>query len=353
MESIPARAWIKDGAGRYVYVNRRLLEDFGFEEGDWIGSRDDDHFPQLAESYRKNDRLVLSTKKPLRTTELIEKPGGRQEFALSLKFPVARGDETMVGGIAIDTSEEIRALEGLHRINQSMFRNERLRAIGEFAAGVAHDLSNALNAVMFRLARLRSGGGRGVDSHVDALERLINNAAERVRSINDFARTHQNAELQRIDLKEQLRRAIEMIEFLVIKSPTILGARTQLDLKLPDNLPPVVGPPAEVAHVFANLLLNARDAMQRGGTITVEARPRSDTVAVLIADEGDGIPPEHLGKVFDPFFTTKANGSGLGLSMARDVMSRLGGEIKVANKPRGGAVFTLTFPICSRELKRA
>jgi signal transduction histidine kinase len=353
MDSLPARAWVKDSAGKYVYVNRRLTEDFGAGEETWIGTTDSDHFRTVAESYRRNDNLVLSTGKPLRTIELVER-GDRQEFTLSLKFPVAGGDETLVGGIALDTSEEIRALEGLHRINQTLFRSERLRAIGEFAAGVAHDLNNALNAVMLRLARLRAGGGRGeIAGHLDALDRLVNNAAERVRTISDFARTHQNAEVQAIGLHEQIRRAIEMVEFIVVKSPTIFGARTGLELKLPEKLPPVRGLRVEMAHVFANLLLNARDAMQLGGTITIEARVRPDSVAVVIADEGEGISAEHIDKVFDPFFTTKPNGSGLGLSMARDVMSRLGGGIKVANRPRGGAVFTLTFPVHQRELKRA
>lgn len=353
MDSLPARAWVKDRAGRYVYVNRQLVEDFGSDPGGWIGTTDADHFAEVAESYRRNDEVVLTTGKPLRTTELVHR-GARQDFTLSLKFPVTCEGEVMVGGIALDTSEEIRALQELHRINQTLFRSERLRAIGEFAAGVAHDLNNALNSVMLRLARLRSGSGRGeITTHLDALERLINNAAQRVRSISDYARAQQNAEVESIDLHEQIRSAIEMVEFVVVKSPTIFGARTRLELKLPEQLPLVKGPPLEMAHVFANLLLNARDAMQQGGTITVEARARVDSVAVLVTDEGHGIPDDHIGKVFDPFFTTKPNGSGLGLSMARDVMTRLGGSIKVANRPRGGAVFTLTFPVYQRELKRA
>ncbi|MGO9604102.1 MAG: ATP-binding protein [Candidatus Binataceae bacterium] len=352
MDSLSALAWIKDGGGKYVYVNRRLLEDFKSKEADWIGTTDEDHLPNLAKSYRKNDELVLSTGKPLRTIELFER-GNRHEFAYSLKFPVRSGDETLVGGVAIEMTEEIRALEGLHLINQTLFRNERLRAIGEFAAGVAHDLSNALNSVMFRLARLRSSKRHEITPHLDALERLVNNAAERVRSINDFVRTNQNLEAQAIDLNRQIRDAIEMVEFVVVKSPTLFGATTSLNLKLSDDLPQVMGLPAEVPHVFANLLLNAREAMQNGGTITLEARAHGESVTVSIADEGHGIASEHLAKVFDPFFTTKPNGSGLGLSMARDVMSRLGGDIKAANQPRGGAIFILTFPIYQRELKRA
>ena len=352
MESLPARAWIKDARGKYVYVNRHLLEDFVSSEEEWIGSTDDDHSPQFAKTYRKNDELVLSTGKPLRSMEIIEREG-RPEFALSLKFPVRNGDETLVAGIAIETTEEIRALEGLHHINQAMFRNERLRAIGEFAAGVAHDLNNALNAVMFRLARVRASDQQEIPAHIDALERLVNNAAERIRSISDFARTQQNVELQPIDLKEQSRSAIEMVDFVVFKSVTIFGARTRLDLRVPDDRPFALAPPAEIAHVFANLLLNARDAMQNGGTITVEARADDDIVSVSVADEGPGIPEEHLPKLFEAFFTTKPNGSGLGLSMARDILTRLGGSIRAANRPDGGAIFTMSFPVYKQARKQA
>ena len=352
MDNLPARAWIKDGNGKYVYVNRRLLEDFGATESDWLGTTDEQHSPLLAQTYRKNDELVRSSRKPLRSTEIVQR-GDHQEFALSLKFPVRDGDEILVAGIAIETTEEIRALEGLHHINQAMFRNERLRSIGEFAAGVAHDLNNALNAVMFRLARVRASQPHEISTHIDALERLVNNAAERVRSISDFARTQQNVELQPINVREQLRSAVEMVDFVVFKSVTLLGARTRLELRLPEDLPLALAPPAEITHVFANLLLNAHDAMPNGGAITVEGSSRAGMVSVSIADEGGGIPEQHLPKIFEAFFTTKPNGSGLGLSMAHDIMSRLGGSIEAANRPEGGAVFTMTFPIYSRELKRA
>ena len=178
-------------------------------------------------------------------------------------------------------------------------------------------ISTALNAVMFRLARVRSSERHEIATHIDALERLVNNAAERLRSINDFARSQQSSELQSINLEEQIRSAIEMVEFIVVKSPTIFGAKTNLDLKIASDLPPIAGQPAEIAHVFANLLLNARDAMQHGGTISIEAGSDREAIRVLVADQGHGINPGDLGRVFDPFFTTKPNGSGLGLSMAR------------------------------------
>src|SRR5207253_3759249 len=108
----------------------------------------------------------------------------------------------------------------------------------------------------------------------------------------------------------------------------------------------------DLRHVFVNLLLNARDAMPGGGRVEVTARVDRKTVEVRVADEGTGIAREDLGRVFDPFFTTKGErGSGLGLSIAYAVMTRLGGSIKAENCDGRGACFTLSFPaLGAREL---
>ena len=142
--------------------------------------------------------------------------------------------------------------------------------------------------------------------------------------------------------------AIELVD-AVLKSPTLFGGRIQIECNLPESLPLVIGLSTELKHVFANLLLNARDAMEEGGAIKVTAKTSVDTVTVVVADNGPGISPENLAKVFSPFFTTKPTGSGLGLSMAKDVMTRIGGAITVANAAAGGAEFVLTFQKANSE----
>jgi CheY-like chemotaxis protein len=98
--------------------------------------------------------------------------------------------------------------------------------------------------------------------------------------------------------------------------------------------------------VIVNLLLNARDAMPLGGTIRIVAEQQPNRVVLKVLDEGVGIPLEDLSKIFDPFFTTKGKrGTGLGLSMARGVLARLGGDIVAENRPERGACFTLSFPV--------
>ncbi len=96
--------------------------------------------------------------------------------------------------------------------------------------------------------------------------------------------------------------------------------------------------------MFANLLINGREAMPDGGNLLIEAKPNAATIEVAVTDEGTGIPADVLPKMFDPFFTTKELGTGLGLSMARDVMTRLDGEIRAENRSPQGAAIILNFP---------
>jgi signal transduction histidine kinase len=117
-------------------------------------------------------------------------------------------------------------------------------------------------------------------------------------------------------------------------------------LELPEELPAIRGNTGQLQQVFLNLFLNARDAMENGGTLTVRAWAGSRGVEVEVADTGHGIPPEHLPKIYDPFFTTKASrkGTGLGLSITYGIVRDHGGVIEVDSRPGEGTRFHLEFP---------
>jgi signal transduction histidine kinase len=339
--SIPARIWVKDGAGAYVYVNQRLVDDFGLAREQWIGSTDEQLFPELARAYRRNDLAVMSTGQPLQTTDLVARRGV-QEFAFVLRFPLDIADARHVGALAIDLTTEVSGLIELQRVQDHRYQAERLRALGELASGLAHDLSNSLNAAMLRLDAVRQKVDPNLHPDVDAVIRSLTTAAERVKGVRNFVRAGRDDQSSTIDLAALVKQAIEMVE-VVMKPPTLFGGRIRIECALPDSLPPVSAVATELQHVIANLLLNARDAMPEGGTVTVAAKV-VDHVELSVADEGAGISEVNLDRIFSPFFTTKATGSGLGLSMAKDVMTRIGGEISARNRPQGGAEFTLSFP---------
>src|SRR6267378_2880914 len=320
MSNLPARVWIKDADGRYVFVNSRLTSELGIEREKWIGSTDEELFPNIGHIYWRKDQQVLSTRAPLVSTDQVEQ--GKSIFVL--RFPLDIADQAHVAAVGVDTTEHISALIGFFHLRDELFRNERLRSIGEMASGLAHDLKNILHAGTLRLKILRAKAG-------DHLVKVVN------------ARPQES--LVQSDLSILIKEAVELVDFLILKTPTINGGTINLMHKLPPSLPMVPVFPNQLKHVIANLLINGREAMPDGGNLVIEAQKSGSKVEVIVADEGTGIPDEVLEKIFDPFFTTKEMGTGLGLSMARDVMTRIGGEIRAANRTPRGATFILNFPL--------
>ena len=341
MGNLPARVWIKDAAGRYVFVNSRLTSDLGIDREKWLGSTDEELFPNIGHIYWRKDLQVLSTRAPLVSTDQVEQ--GKSIFVL--RFPLDIDDQIHVAAVGVDTTEHISALIGFFHLRDELFRNERLRSIGEMASGLAHDLKNILHAGTLRLKILRSKAGDHLIKDVDALAKSINAAAERVRGLQEFVNARPQESLVPADLSILIKEAVELVDFLILKTPTINGGTINLKHKLPASLPKIPVYPNQLKHVIANLLINGREAMPDGGNLVIEAQKTPSNVEVIIADEGTGIADDLLEKIFDPFFTTKEMGTGLGLSMARDVMTRIGGEIRAANRSPRGAEFILNFPL--------
>ena len=341
MGNLPARVWIKDALGRYVFVNSRLSSELGIENEKWIGARDEELFPTVGHVYWRKDQQVLSSGEPLVSTDQIER--GKSLFVV--RFPLAIDGKDHIGAVGVETTEQMSALIGFFHLRDELFRNERLRAIGEMASGLAHDLRNILNAGSLRLNILRTKAGKDFAQDVDALTRTVNAAAERVRGLQEFVNERPQENLESSDLPILIAEAVEMVDYLIQKTPTVKGGVVKLELAIPPSLPKVWAFPNQVKHVIANLLINGREAMPDGGNLSIEARLLTNTVEVAIKDEGTGIPEDVLSRMFEPFFTTKDLGTGLGLSMARDVMTRLNGRIRAENRTPAGAAIILNFPI--------
>jgi len=265
------------------------------------------------------------------------------------RLRTARREAVVV--VAHDVTGQVR--EELRRVRdrEARLHEQRMLAMGVVASGVAHDLNHALNVIALRIARLRADPG--LRSQVDSLEsiaRRVEEAAGTVARLQDLARRRRDRPSESVDLTAVLLGAVEMArsDFDRPGRP-----RVQIHAEVPP-LPLVRGTAAELSHLFSDLLLNARDAMPRGGLIEVRARDARSGVVVTVKDEGRGIPEEELPRIFDPFFSTsETRETGLALSIAYGLMQRLGGTISAANRAGGGSVFTLEFPLASRSARRA
>ena len=341
----PGLVWIKDDQGRYKFVNRMAETVHHRPLEQWIGKRDDDIFPpDTAEQFRRNDRQVLSSGQSLFSTEWILLDG-RIHHMMTSRFLIRETGRALIGGIAIDISDGVSSVRELASVRHHMFVDEPTKSIVELSSIIGHDLNNTLNAVMLRMSLFASATmDAEQEANVARIESLVERAAASVRRLQEFANA-QRPFSESTELDVMLRQELRALDAANNFPPLPAKIRTAITIAS-GNLPKVRGNAGEVRYVIATLLRNAQEAMPDGGTIMVDARVVRDRVVVTIADEGTGLSEDHLSHLFDPFYTTKATlGSGLGLAGSFGIMSRLGGTIAAANRPEGGAIFTLDFPI--------
>ena len=265
-----------------------------------------------------------------------------------------------------------RAYEDLSRAQDELVRSEKLRALGQMAAGIAHDLNNILAAILGQtdLLRLRASG-LPVHEALNTLELAATDAAEVVRRLQDFSRQQASQPLAPLDLAVTVREVLEITRPRWENDPQQRGVVIEARLILGD-VPPILGHAHEIREALTNLILNAVDAMPQGGTLTIAARERTvagspspeptpapksgapegaldgRAVELTISDTGVGMTAEVRQRIFDPFFTTKGvKGTGLGLSVVYGIMQRHGGEIEVASSVDQGTTFTLRFRVAA------
>src|SRR5947209_746240 len=247
----------------------------------------------------------------------------------------------------IEKVEEVAAR--LQQQQRELTRAEQLSAMGQLAAGVAHEVRNPLTAIKLLVeAGLRSRRPRPLgEEDLRIIHREVARLERTVQGFLDFARLP-SSERAPCDLRGVLEQARELVR---------VRAREQ-SVELLASAPPepvlAVVDRMQLGIVLVNLFLNALDAMPNGGRLEATlAEPGEDgTIRLTVADSGAGIPPEMLDKLFRPFVTTKPHGTGLGLSISARILEEHGGSITAANRPGGGACFTVTLPALAQTTPR-
>ncbi len=298
----------------------------------------------LREAAQLEVRAVLARAEAGPRVSRFQREDGLQTLELRTER-VGLPRESLFLVMAHDITEQVRAEDELKRTQEALVEREHLRALGEVVSGIAHDLGSTLHALRIRLELLQDAPESAARQRkpLEALMHIVTDASTRIHRLQDFARQRRGPPGEQVQLGDVVRDAVELIRSDIDHRAARRAPSLRIEVSMP-SLPPVKGSVADLRYVFLNLLLNARDAMPRGGTVRVRGRHQGRQVIVTVEDEGMGIPDAHLGHIFRPFFTTKGSrGMGLGLSMAADVMSRAGGTITAANRSTGGAIFTLTF----------
>jgi hypothetical protein len=235
-------------------------------------------------------------------------------------------------------------------LEEKLIQNERLASIGLLAAGVAHEVNTPLTGIASYIQMLLEDTPPG-DARAGLLrkvEKQVFRASDIVNGLLNFSRGGDQA-FHPTDLNSAVEEAIGLFE------PHLRNTRILLERDLASDLPPVRGIRREIQQVVVNLLLNARDAMPRGGTIRVTTRCTGAGVELVIADTGRGIPADHLHRIYDPFFTTKGvgRGTGLGLSVTYGIVRKHSGSIDVSSAAEQGTVFTIALPAAEEPARAA
>ena len=223
-----------------------------------------------------------------------------------------------------------------------MMQQEKLMSIGRLSAGVAHEINNPLTTILTSAMLIQEDldPQDPIYIELDTISKETLRCRKIVKSLLDFAR--QSTPMKKDDnineiIIESVYLTKKQAEFSNIKLKTILS----------ENLPPVIVDKDQIQQTLINLILNAVEATESGGAITVSTQYRQlDRMNIIkIDDTGRGIPKEHLDKIFDPFFTTRENGTGLGLSITHSIIEQHDGRIIVDSTPGKGTCFTIMLPV--------
>lgn len=382
IDNSPAVVYLKGVDGRYQLINRRYETLFQVSRDEVVGKSDYDIFDkEAADVFHANDFRVIEEGEAIQVEEIAPQDDFDRTY-VSVKFPLRdlSGKIYGVGGVSTDitdrklqeealkelNAELIEANDSLRTAQEQLIQAEKMESVGRLAAGVAHEVKNPLAMISMGLEIVarRVSEDEKLNETVERMRRGIERAKEIIKGLVDFSSAHQ-LKLEPYNVNEIVKETLSLARYEIEKSGIKIVAIYR------EGLPRVMVDATKVEQVLLNLCINAQQAMEGEGELTLKTRQgvlegmtrdegarthgalRDGTrfVAIDVEDSGPGIEEEKLAKIFDPFFTTKATGvgTGLGLSVVRKIVDLHQGMIEIVNRPEGGVRATLTFQAMDEE----
>lgn len=349
VESVNVGLLAVDEDGRITRCNSTFEEMMRTTREDTVGELVEDVFD---ESFALNLANILGKSK-WHLTEIrnayklhsFDREGGSLILNVAVA-PLRSVSSSQTGAILVLENVTSRV-----KLEETLQQSEKLSSIGLLAAGVAHEVNTPLTGVSSYTQMLLSMIPETDPKHalLEKMQRQTDRASNIVGNLLNFSRTGGALESAEIDVNRLLDDTLQLLEPQLRKSNVeIIRRYNEVPLK-------IFGNGGKLQQVFTNLVLNARDAMFAGGSITLRtAETDEGEVEIEVTDTGEGIDPENLGKIFDPFFTTKGvgNGTGLGLAVTYGIVQEHGGSIEVSSEKDHGTTFRIYFPAVSRSRQR-
>ncbi len=351
IETIPALAWTSLPDGSHDFVNRRWLEYTGIalEQMQGAGTMTPFH-PEDVNEHLGKWRSALATGETFENEARVQRAAdGEYRWFLIRGLPLRdeRGNIVKWYGTMTDIEDRKRAEEALRQANADLAHITRVITMGEFAASIAHEVSQPLSGVVTNAEaclRWLAGSAPNNEKACESVRRIVRDgrrAGEVIAQIRALCRKTEIRK-QRVDMNE----AIE--EVLALAQGEVRTRRVALRTDLATRLPPVLGDRVQLQQVVLNLVMNGIEAMS-----SVQDRPRElvirteegedDQVVVIVQDSGTGVDPKIKDQIFDAFYTTKREGMGMGLSISRSIVRDHGGRLWATTNEGPGATFQFTL----------
>ena len=337
IESMDSGILVLDLNGQVVRWNRAMERLYGRRRAETLGRNLDEIFPApFMEALRGS--LVLGRNEEIANIYKLHLPcgDGRALMVNVSVAPFKAGAGERFGTIVIVDDVTVRM-----RLEEQLQHSEKMASIGILAAGVAHEVNTPLAGISSYTQMLRQQVTEEDPRHglLEKIERQTFRAAKIITNLLNFSRSG-SAEFEVLDVNKLLLDVLSLVEH------QLEGARIKVRREFGEHLPVVRGNENRLQQVFFNLVLNARDAMPRGGWLTLATRADDDAVIVEVRDTGHGIRAEDIKRIYDPFFTTKGigRGTGLGLSVSYGILQEHGGAIFVESAPGQGTTFQVALP---------
>ncbi len=346
VDNFPDLILVLDTASHYTFVSPRCKDVLGYEveetqQMEFGGRTHPEDLPAVLSLYKD----IIAGKQIFASLEIRVRHKLGEWRRIRFNFSPLSDENGNIEGAVLSG----RDVTDLKRLEEQLIQAEKLAAMGQMLAGVAHELNNPLTAILgvTELLRERPGADESTRRQLELTHRQARRAARIVQNLLEFSRPA-SPQKKPLDLSNILERTLQLHEHSLRRN------NIEVDLRLPPELPGVVGDANQLIQIFLNLITNAEQAIREvrdSGRIQIRAGRSGNQLTITVQDDGVGIRPEALQRIFDPFYTTKrpGGGTGLGLSICMSIIREHGGNIEAETLPAGGSAFTIYLPVASSE----
>ncbi len=334
---------VVDLEGRVIYWNEGAERIYGYKKGEVLGQK-------VSEFLYPKDKILKEEEERLMKELIARVLKGEVVPNVEVRRQTKEGREIIISmtlsplldaeGRIIGVTRICKDITQMKRAEERLLLTERLTSLGELTAGVAHELRNPLagikinTQILLRKKDLSETERRLLESTEEGIEKI----QKIVENMLHFAKP-KVAEFREVQINPLVEDTLNILQTKLKK------ANITLEFLREEGLPNVWIDIHQIQQALLNLILNAIQAMEKGGTLTIRTFRKGEKIGVEVKDTGVGISPSHLKRIFDPFFTTKSEGTGLGLSITLKIIETHGGTIDVQSQEGVGSTFTIYLPM--------